>query len=150
VHFIAAIYEYPPRCASFYAPRAMKRLRYFFLVTDVGFIAYWLVTLAAVVPDSYLFKDYHNPILHAWNWSFLPLDLMISFTGLVSLYLLKRNNPAWHGLALTSLVLTFCSGLQAVSFWAIRRDFDISWWLPNLYLLLYPLFFIPGFLKSTK
>jgi hypothetical protein len=49
----------------------------------------------------------------------------------------------WHQLALISLVLTFCSGLQAIAFWIIRGDFDLTWWLPNLFLLIYPLFFIP-------
>jgi len=39
--------------------------------------------LAHVIPESYLFKDYDNPILQAWNWSFLPLDLCISFTDLI-------------------------------------------------------------------
>jgi hypothetical protein len=48
-----------------------------------------------------------------------------------------------------SLALTSCSGLMAISFWAIRGDFDLSWWLPNLFLLVYPLFFLPGFLRSA-
>lgn len=124
----------------------MRRLKPFFLVTDIGFILYWLITLAHVIPAEYLFQDYTNPILVAWNWSFLPLDLMISATGLLSLYLHKREDMRWRSLALVSLVLTFCSGLQAVSFWVLRNDFDPSWWIPNLYLLIYPLFFIPGFL----
>ena len=53
-------------------------LRPLFLVVDLGFIAYWAITLAGVIPEGYLFKDYDNPILAAWNWSFLPLDLAIS------------------------------------------------------------------------
>jgi Family of unknown function (DUF5360) len=31
---------------------------------------------------------------------------------------------------------------MALAFWTIRRDFDMSWWLPNLYLLLYPIYYI--------
>lgn len=65
----------------------MKQLRPFFLVVDIGFVVYWLVTLLEIVPAPYLFKDYANPILQAWNWSFLPLDLAISATGFYSLYL---------------------------------------------------------------
>ncbi|MDQ0225691.1 YvaD family protein [Metabacillus niabensis] len=125
----------------------MKTLKVFFWITDVGFILYWFITLLHIIPDSYLFKDYNNPILSAWNWSFLPLDIFISITGLTSLYFYKKGNPNWSKMALISLILTSCSGLQAISFWAIRGDFDPSWWIPNLYLLIYPLFFIPKFFK---
>lgn len=109
---------------------------------DIGFIVYWLVTLLGVIPNEYLFNDYLNPILVAWNWSFLPLDLLISATGLWSLYLWRQNDSRWRPFALISLVLTSCSGLQAVAFWTIRGDFDVWWWLPNVILLFYPLFFI--------
>ncbi|MBU7592546.1 hypothetical protein FVO58_08315 [Metabacillus halosaccharovorans] len=111
---------------------------------------YWIVTLLHIIPNEYLFKDYNNPILSAWNWSFLPLDLLISFTGLTSLYAYKKGNPNWIKLALISLVLTSCSGLQAIAFWTLRSDFDLSWWIPNLYLLIYPLFFIPKFFKNDQ
>jgi len=120
----------------------MKSLRILFFITDIGFILYWLITLLGVIPASYLFKDYRNPILSAWNWSFLPLDLMISFSGLWSLRLMSKADPRWKNVALISLVLTFASGLMALAFWTIRRDFDLSWWLPNLYLMLYPIYYI--------
>lgn len=126
----------------------MKTLKLFFLITDLGFIFYWLIVLLHLIPDSLLFKDYNDPILQAWNWSFLPLDLFISFTGLFSLYLFRKDNPVWKQYALISLILTFCSGLQAIAFWTIRLDFDITWWIPNLFLLLYPLFFIPKLLSK--
>jgi hypothetical protein len=47
-----------------------------------------------------------------------------------------------------SLTLTMCSGLQALAFRALRADFDPLWWMPNLFLLLYPLFFIPTILRE--
>ncbi len=128
----------------------MNRLKTYFLVVDIGFILYWLITLLKIIPSEYLFKDYHNPILVAWNWSFLPLDLCISGTGLASLWLWNKKNLNWKPLALISLVLTSCSGLQAIAFWVLRTDFDPSWWIPNLFLLIYPLFFIPGFFKVEK
>ncbi|MFN8493904.1 MAG: DUF5360 family protein [Caldilineaceae bacterium] len=121
----------------------MKRLKFFFWVTDIGFILYWLSTLFHLIPPAYLFQDYTNPLLVAWNWSFLPLDLLISTSGLLSLALYRRRHPAWSKLALISLTLTVSSGLQAIVFWIIRQDFDWLWWTPNLYLLLYPWFFIP-------
>jgi hypothetical protein len=90
------------------APAELPRfLRPLFLIVDLGFIAYWAITLAGVIPDEYLFKDYDNPILSAWNWSFLPLDLAISASGLT------------------------------------------AWWLPNLFLLLYPLWFLPKLMRAA-
>ena len=35
----------------------------------------------------------------------------------------------------------------AIAFWLIRGDFDPSWWIPNLYLMIYPLFFLQRFVK---
>ncbi|WP_340020907.1 YvaD family protein [Paenibacillus sp. FSL K6-1096] len=120
----------------------MKLLKPFFLVTDIGFILYWIITYFHIIPESMAFKDYNNPIMVHWNWSFFPLDILISITGLSSLYLYRKQLPSWRAWALISLVLTFCSGLQAIAFWAFAHDFDIYWWGFNLYLLVYPLFFL--------
>jgi Family of unknown function (DUF5360) len=126
----------------------MKRLPLFFAVTDVAFLLYWLITVLHLIPAQYLYNDYTNPLLVDWNWSFFPLDISISGTGFYSLYL-RRTGQAWQPIALISLVLTFCSGLQAIAFWVLRHDFDPTWWLPNLYLLIYPLFFIPRLLRPA-
>lgn len=128
----------------------MKSLRLFFLITDIGFILYWVITLIGVIPPAYLFKDYHSPILSAWNWSFLPLDLLVSLSGLWSLRLASRDDERWKKMALVSLVLTFSSGLMAIVFWSMRRDFDLSWWLPNLYLMLYPIYYIKKLLEEKN
>ena len=126
----------------------MKALRWFFLITDFGFILYWLITALKLIPSEWLFQDYQNPILVAWNWSFLPLDLAVSCTGLYSLWLRQRQRAVWSRWALVSLVLTSCSGLQAISFWVFHQDFDPAWWLPNLYLLIYPIPFIISLLRA--
>jgi len=68
---------------------------------------------------------------------------LFSATGFISLYHFKVKNEKWRAFALLSLALTFCSGLQAIAFWIIKLDFDLMWWIPNLFLLLYPLYFIP-------
>ena len=125
----------------------MNSLKIFFWFTDLGFITYWLITALHLIPGQYLFQDYTNPILTAWNWSFLPLDLAISATGLAALWAYTRKLEFWRSLALISLVLTFSSGLNAIAFWVIRGDFDPTWWIPNLYLMIYPLFFLQRFLK---
>ncbi|MED4463259.1 YvaD family protein [Metabacillus fastidiosus] len=128
----------------------MKYLKPFFLVTDIGFIIYWIVTYFNFIPKSWAFKDYDNAIIMAWNWSFFPLDIFISITGLYSLYLHRKGRDTWRSFALISLVLTFCSGLQAIAFWAFNKDFDISWWAMNLYLMIYPLFFMRLFFSKKE
>lgn len=128
----------------------MGKLKYYFFVVDIGFILYWLITLLHLIPEEFLFKDYENEILSAWNWSFLPIDLAISFTGLLSIWLWKNDYQAWKSTAVISLALTFCSGLMAISFWVLRNDFDVAWWIPNLFLMNYPLFFLPALVWADQ
>ena len=128
---------------SFYKTFKMKILKYLFLFVDIGFITYWLITALHLIPEAYLYNDYTNKILVNWNWSFFHLDIFISFTGLYSVYLNNKQIEKWKIYALISLVLTSVSGLQAISYWTLAREFDITWWIPNLFLFLYPWFFIP-------
>ena len=116
----------------------MKSLKYFFLLVDIGFIAYWAITALHLIPAEYLYNDYTNPILVNWNWSFFPLDIFVSVTGLYSIWLNKQNDDRWKIYALMSLLLTSVSGLQAVSYWTLAQETDLSWWIPNLFLLIYP------------
>ena len=108
------------------------------IVTDVGFLAYWTVTALRLLPDDLLFADHDDPRVIAWNWSFLPLDLLVSATGITSVALRRCAARAWHPLMLVSLTLTSVAGLMAVAYWALRGEFDLTWWGPNLFLLLYP------------
>jgi hypothetical protein len=126
----------------------MKHLPKFFYLVDVGFILYWVVTALGVMPSEYLYNDYKNPILVAWNWSFFPIDILVSATGLCSLYWRRKGNPNWKKLALLSLGFTCASGLMAISFWTLTLDFKLEWWLPNLFLFIYPLYFISGLLTE--
>jgi hypothetical protein len=127
----------------------MKNLKYIFLIVDIGFILYWIITWLAIIPPEYLYSDYNNPLMVDWNWSFLPLDLFISFTGITSVVKFNKGSESWKNWALMSLVLTFTSGLQAIAFWTIRLDFDLTWWLFNGFLLIYPLYYIPRLLKKS-
>ncbi|MEH7679026.1 DUF5360 family protein, partial [Priestia megaterium] len=43
----------------------------------------------------------------------------------------------------------FCSGLQAIAYWAFIKDFDVTWWAFNLYLMIHPLFFIKLLIKDN-
>ena len=116
-------------------------LRLSMLATDAGFVLYWLVVAAGVLPESWLYADAHDPIVVAWNWSFLPLDLAISATGFASLALERRRDPRWAPLAWLSLGLMAASGLNAVSFFALRGEYDPAWWIPNLWLVVAPAVF---------
>ncbi len=127
----------------------MQRLPWFFFLVDFSFVFYWLITALHLIPAEYLYNDYTNPLLVDWNWSFLPLDLLVSFTGFRSMWLRRQGHRQWTNWALVSLVLTFASGLQALSFWVLRHDYGPIWWLPNGFLLVYPCLFIPTLLRKT-
>jgi hypothetical protein len=120
----------------------MRRVLMF--ITDVGMLAYWAVTalmalgLLALPPD-WLFKDYDDPRVVAWNWSFLPIDLAFSLSGLWALHREQAGAKDWKIWAAVSLTLTFCAGTMAISYWTLTGDFDMAWWLPNLFLTLWPL-----------
>lgn len=129
-----------------------RQIRPFLLITDISFMSYWLVSVLVVagmleIPTEYLFNDYHNEYVFAWNWSFFPLDVLFTITGFWSLRLYRLGNPKWLGMALVSMVLTFCAGFMAVSYWAIRLEFDPAWWIPNLMLVIWPLCFLPRVLS---
>ncbi|MFD1933748.1 MULTISPECIES: DUF5360 family protein [Nonomuraea] len=116
------------------------------LVTDVGFVLYFSVTGMGLIPAAWAFADYTNPLMVDWNWSFLWIDLLASATGLTSLWLLRGGGTRGEPLMLVSLVLTMASGLMAIAFWTLRGDFAPAWWIPNLYLLLFP---IPAIVRLT-
>lgn len=115
-----------------------RSLRLFLTLVDMGFLLYWTITALSLLPAEWLYKDAGNTLMVSWNWSFLPLDLAASALGLSAVWLDRRQRP-WRFWALLSLSLTLCAGLQALSFWVLRRDFDWAWWIPNLILLLGPL-----------
>jgi hypothetical protein len=128
----------------------MRTMKILMFVTDIGFVLYWLITIFHLIPAEMLFRDYTNPILVHWNWSFLPLDLAISATGLTALWLYRKQSSLWRTLTVMSLTLTSVSGLQAIAFWVFAQDFNMMWWLPNLFLLLYPLVFLPKLVVQAK
>ncbi|WP_280242912.1 DUF5360 family protein [Nocardia abscessus] len=105
------------------------------LITDVGFLLYWAIAFAQVIPPEWAYKDYTDPILSDWNYSFVVLDLAASVTGLASLC----RTTGRRTLMTVSLTLTSVAGLQAIAFWTLRGDFSLLWWVPNLFLLLFPI-----------
>jgi hypothetical protein len=116
------------------------------LLIDLGFLAYWLLIAGSVLPAAIMFPEYDDARVQAWNWSFLPLDLAASGTGLLSLALLRRRPATGLLLMTVSLTLTFCAGLMAIGYWTLRAQFDLSWWAPNLLLMIFP---VAGVLRLT-
>jgi hypothetical protein len=128
-------------------------LRRALALTDGLMLTYWAVTALAALgvlalPPSALYKGYYDPVMVAWNWSFMPLDVAFALTGLAAVRQARRGR-SWRGLAIVSLTLTMCAGGMAIAFWALTGDFDWGWWLPNLVLLLWPLVWLPGLVRET-
>jgi hypothetical protein len=38
--------------------------------------------------------------------------------------------------------------MKSLAFWTIRGDFDLAWWIAIGFLLINPLFFLPGFVAQ--
>lgn len=104
---------------------------------DIGFIVYWSVIVFRLIPAEAMFDGYEIPEVQAWNWSFLPLDILASLTGILGNTSTRLNRLS---LLTISLVLTSVAGGMAIGFWAFKGDFELAWWLPNLILFLFPLF----------
>lgn len=119
------------------------------IITDIGFILYWSVTAFHLFPPKLLFNNYNDPQLVAWNWSFMPMDIIASILGLCALFFSKQKELAKH-LTIMSMSITFCAGLMAISFWFIVSDFELMWWAPNLYLLLWPLILLPKLIMKPE
>ncbi|MEV6829209.1 DUF5360 family protein [Amycolatopsis sp. NPDC051102] len=124
--------------------------RWSLVLTDAGFLVYWVIVTAELIPPGWAFKDYADPVLTDWNYSFLVLDVLASLTGLAGLRALKRGHPNGRLVVAVSLTLTFTAGLQAISFWILRADFNPVWWLPNLWLLLFPAVAFAVLLRNRK
>ena len=125
------------------------------LATDLLFLAYWGVSIAAALglmtlPPELMYADYDEPRVAAWNWSFLLPDLAFSATGIASVAAARRGSPVWRPLAILSLGFTATAGGMAVLYWSLLGEFDPDWYLPNLALLLWPLIFLPGLISAAS
>jgi len=130
-----------------------RRLASALTLTDWLFLAYWATAALArahllTLPPTWMYAGYGEPRTDAWNWSFLPLDLAFSATGLAALHAARKNRPIWRPLALISLTLTITAGLMAVAYWTLLGEFDPAWFLPNAALIIWPLFFLPNLVRS--
>jgi hypothetical protein len=130
-----------------------RRLQLFLVVTDLAFLAYWLLSALIEihlfkVPASFMYADYTVPRVRAWNWSFLPLDVAFSVLGLASVAAQRRGSQLWRPLVILSLAFTMAAGGMAVSYWTLLGEFDPGWYLANLMLVIWPLFYLPGLIAG--
>jgi len=132
-----------------------RRLAGLIMVTDVLFLTYWFFSVLHIVglfelPASMMYGDFEHARVFAWNWSFFPIDVLFSITGLLAVQMSSRGDARWRPIAIISLTLTFVAGFMAIGYWTILGEFDPGWYLPNLALVIWPLFFIRGLLSTTS
>jgi len=113
------------------------------LTIDFGFIFYWLLIALNLIPHEWVFQNYDDPNVRAWNWSFLPLDIAASITGFMGIK--GKGNLA---LLVMSSTLTMVAGGMALAFWGIQGFFNLGWWLPNLFLFVAGLIFLVRLVNS--
>lgn len=133
-------------------PRSLALL---LTVTDVAFLVYWTVAALSQaglvhVPPEWMYANYEKPDVIAWNWSFLPMDLAFSYFGLRAVAASRRGGDVWRPYAIVSLTLTMAAGGMAVSYWVILREFNPSWFLANLALVVWPPLFMRRLMREAS
>ena len=116
-------------------------------VIDIGFIAYWSLIIFRALPPEVMFEGYELREVQAWNWSFFPLDILAAITGIIGQTTKRLISSVF---LVISLVLTSVAGGMALAYWAVLGYFEILWWLPNLVLLLFPLWPLYKFAAKSR
>ena len=115
---------------------ATRTIRGLLTITELVMVAYWALagamSLGLVhIPPEWMYSNHEDPAVVAWNWSFLPIDMLFAATGLV-----RYVQPASPRLADVSSTLMFCAGIMALSYWALRGEFQVYWWAANAWLIV--------------
>jgi hypothetical protein len=124
-------------------------------ITDLAFVIYWIAAAAHAlgllqIPPDWLYAHATDARVVAWNWSFFPLDVAFSLTGLAAVRSARLGSGVWRPLALISLILTMVAGGMAVGYWMLLAEFDPFWIGTNAALLIWPTFFIRGLVRSLS
>ena len=124
-------------------------------ITDLAFLLYWAVAALHAgaiiqIPQDWLYANADDPRVVAWNWSFFPLDIAFSLTGLAAVRCARRSDAAWRPLALISLTLTMVAGGMAIGYWVLLAEFDPFWIGANAWLLIWPISFLGGLVRAMS
>ena len=114
----------------------MKASKTLLILPEWALAAYWTAVILSLIPLEWQCKHYSNPIIQAWNGSFLPLDLLAVIITLSGLPLNKCGVRHGEIILTTGLTLTFTASFMAISLWV---NYGSAWWLPNITLMLIPL-----------
>ncbi|MFE3317439.1 DUF5360 family protein [Nocardia sp. NPDC059195] len=117
---------------------SLKVAKILLLITDALLMLYWVAVAVDAIPKESAFRDYSDPMMQAWNWSFFPLDLAAAVFGFAGVYLVSRRHRLGWVVLTIGLTLTFCAGFMAISFWAYYGDFNAIWWISNAALMVVP------------
>ncbi|WP_330230409.1 YvaD family protein [Nocardia sp. NBC_00508] len=123
--------------------RRLRRVKRTMLLTDLGFLAYWIITALGIISVG------SDHFLQQWNWSFLGLDLAAIGLGLTGLALGSRSAISLPMITV-SLSLTSAAGLMALNFYVIRGEYSPLWWLPNLWLFGFPIAALAGIFRMSS
>ena len=65
------------------------------VLVDAGLLLYWGAVLLGLIPEEMRFKDYDDPVVEAWNWSFFPLDISAAVTVFLGAHLTRRGDDPY-------------------------------------------------------
>lgn len=129
---------------------SLKLGKFLLVLVDAGLVLYWIAVYADLIPKDQAFRDYSNPVVQAWNWSFFPLDLLAAAAGFVGVYLMRQNNRHGRVVLTVGLTLTFCAGFMAITFWSYYGDFNAIWWASNALLMIVPAIVLIGLVTERE
>jgi succinate dehydrogenase hydrophobic anchor subunit len=109
-------------------------------ITEVLMVLYWILAAALVlnlvrIDPSLMYSDHQNPLVVAWNWSFFPIDIAFAGMGLFAKYGNVSGGRKFK-LEISAATLMICAGLMAISYWVITGDFNLTWWVVNIWLVV--------------
>ncbi len=87
----------PQGFAALAAPRGLFGLM---VGIDVARLGSWLVIALCgagmvALPPEQLSSDYASPVVVAWNWPYMPLDVIVSCLALLAAWRDRRSHPGW-------------------------------------------------------
>ena len=108
------------------------------VAVDAGLLLYWTAVFLNLIPEHLRFKDYSNQVMLPDRQHQVPDPAAAALTVFLGAYLTRVGSRIGDLVLTVGLMLTFCAGFMAISFWSFYRDFDPLWWGPNALLMIIP------------